>query len=212
MLKKVFKSNEERVDFNLSSIYEGHYNVTYRGITTPRSPFDYLLYQMIIHEIKPDLIIEIGTLNGGSSYYMSDLLELIGKGIIHTIDISKNHNPILDHNNRIEFFYNGWQGYDIKRAEGYKKILVIDDGSHKYDDTYKALLKFSPLVSVNSYYIVEDGIVNALGISKNFKGGPLKAIKEFLKNNHNFSIDRKWCDFFGKNATFNVNGFIKRTS
>jgi len=210
MLKKVFKSKDEKVDFDLNSIYLGHYNVTYRGISTPRAPFDYVIYQMIIHEIKPDLIIEIGTLNGGSAYYMSDLLELSGNGIIHTIDISNNHSPILNNNKRIEFYYKGWQGYDLKKASGFKKILVVDDGSHQFQETYDALIKFSPLVGVDSYYIVEDGIVDALNTHHNLNGGPLKAIRKFLKENNNFRVERKWCDFFGNNATFNVNGFLKR--
>jgi cephalosporin hydroxylase len=70
--------------------------------------------------------------------------------------------------------------------------------------------KFKDLVSVNSYFIIEDGILNNIGLEKDYDGGPLRAIKEFLPNNPNFQIDRKWCDFFGKNATFNPNGYIKK--
>jgi len=65
-------------------------------------------------------------------------------------------------------------------------------------------------VSLNSYFVIEDGIINALKMQKNFNGGPLKAINKFLIENNNFIIDRKYCDFFGKNATFNVDGFLKR--
>ena len=43
-----------------------------------------------------------------------------------------------------------------------------------------------------------------------FKGGPCKAIREFLPKHPEFIVERKWCDFFGKNATNNVNGFLKK--
>jgi hypothetical protein len=33
---------------------------------------------------------------------------------------------------------------------------------------------------------------------------------EIMKNTNQYEIDRKWCDFFGKNATFNTNGFLKK--
>ena len=42
---------------------------------------------MIICEVKPDLVIEIGTNIGGGALYIADLLDSLGKGIVHTIDI-----------------------------------------------------------------------------------------------------------------------------
>jgi cephalosporin hydroxylase len=58
--------------------------------------------------------------------------------------------------------------------------------------------------------IVEDGIIGELGMKNEFHGGPLKAIDEFLRTNQDFEVDRHWCDFFGRNVTFNVNGYLKR--
>ena len=57
---------------------------------------------------------------------------------------------------------------------------------------------------------MEDGIVNELGWEKEFNGGPQKALKEFLERNSSFIVDKKWCNFFGVNATFNVNGYLKK--
>ena len=196
--------------FNLKTIYNGHYNVTYRGIPMLKNPFDYVLYQMLINDIKPDLIIEIGSYNGASALYYSDILDLIGNGIVHSIDIEDHVHQLAKQKSNIKFFTTGYQNYDLNNAKEFNKIMVIDDGSHYYEDVLKALNKFSVLININSYYIVEDGVVSALGMKNKFNGGPLKAIDEFLKNNKNFIIDRKYCYFFGKNATFNVNGFLKR--
>ena len=166
---------------------------------------------MIINEVKPDLIIEIGTNHGASSLYMADMLDLLGNGMIHTMDIMEYPmDPLIVNHPRIKRFLGGFIDYDLKNAEGYNNILVIDDGSHLYSHVKMAMDKFKDLVSVNSYFIIEDGALNHIGLEKDYDGGPLRAIGEFLPDNLNFQIDRKWCDFFGKNATFNPNGYIKR--
>jgi cephalosporin hydroxylase len=89
---------------------------------------------------------------------------------------------------------------------------VIEDSSHQYENTLGAIKKFNSIVTIGSYLIVEDGIIDDLGRAKEFNGGPLKAIKEFLTENLNFSIDQRWIDFFGNNATFNPMGYLKKTN
>lgn len=203
----------KKTDFSLKHIDQGHLNITYKGISAVKCPFDYVLYQMLVWDLQPDLIIEIGTHQGGSALYLADLLEDIGKGEIHTIDRPSNEeHPDVKKHPRIKFYKNGFEGYDIGEAAGYSKIMVIEDGTHMYEDSLAALYKFSPLVSIGSYFITEDGIVTELGTSAIFNGGPQRAIDEFLTRNKNFLIDRKWCDFFGPNTTFNVNGYLKRIS
>lgn len=205
-----FTDKTVHTNFNVRSIYAGHQNVTYKGVQAIRCPFDYVLYQMIISEIKPDLIIEIGTHRGGGALYLGDLLSTLGSGIVHTIDIKEDHDKSLLLHSRIKVFTKGWENYDLKEAEGYSKILVIEDGAHTYEHSIGAMKKFAPLVSVGSYLIIEDGILDELGMKEKYNGGPVRAIYEFLKDNQSFQIDRKWCDFFGKNATFNVDGYLKR--
>jgi cephalosporin hydroxylase len=199
--------------FKLEDIDKGHHKVTYKSVSTLKCPFDYVLYQMLINEIKPDLIIEIGTNKGGSALYLADLLELNGKGELHTIDLPENtEDPLVRVHPRIKIFKEGFTGYNTNILSDYPVILIIEDGSHQYADVLAVLDKFSAFVSKNSYFIVEDGIITELGREKEYNGGPQKAIAEFLKINKDYAIDRKWCDFFGNNATFNVNGYLKKIS
>lgn len=201
---------DSTVNFNLQTICDGHHKVTYRGVKAIRCPFDYVLYQMIISKVKPDLIIEIGTNAGGGSLYLSDLQQLNGYGIVHTIDIvDMVTNELVLNNKNIKRFLGGYESYDLNNVSGFKNILVIDDGSHTYQDVKKSLFIFNHLVTKGSYFIVEDGVLNELGY-KDYDGGPLKAIDEFLSGNTEYEIDREICDFFGKNATFNINGFLKK--
>ena len=208
----VLKRKDEKVNISVKSIDKGHHKVKYRGIKAIRCPFDYVIYQMIIHEVKPDLIIEIGTRYGGGSLYLADLLDNIGKGVVHAIDIVDNVKPEVKEHKRIEFFFDGWSNYDISLTKKFEKILIIEDASHMYEDTIGVLNKFKDIVSKDSYFIIEDGIVNELGMRKKYNGGPLKAIREFLRNNSDYIVDRKWCDMFGKNATFNVNGYLRKVN
>lgn len=204
-------SYNEQVSFDPLSLYYGHQKITYKGIQAIRCPFDYVIYQMIIHEVRPDLIIEIGTNQGGSAIYFSDLMDVLQiDGEIHSIDIHDGARKNVQDFKRIKLFTDGWEKYDLQLTEKFKSILVIEDAAHTYDCTIGAINKFAPVVTKNSYLIVEDGIVNELGRKKEFKGGPLKAIREFLPQHPEFIVDRKWCDMFGHNATFNVNGYLKK--
>jgi cephalosporin hydroxylase len=202
--------------FNLKTIIgnynyprTGHFGVTYRGINFVKCPFDYVMYQMILNEVKPDLVIEIGTHEGGGALYFSDIVSKWG-GQVHTIDIErKEYHPLISQDNNIKTFFDGYQNYDLQNTKWFNRILVIDDGSHHYEDVKNAFNKFSSLIEKGSYYIIEDGVIyfedkNAHG------GGPIKAINEITEEDKSFFIDRKWCDFFGVNATFNTNGYLKK--
>jgi FkbM family methyltransferase len=208
-VNKDFLVNESNL--NLQDVYDKHFSVQYKEVPYLKSPMDYVLHQMIIMSLKPDLIIEIGTYRGGGALYYADLLYLLGKGEVHTINVG---NEIVDqkvfNHGQIRFFYDGFENYDLNLTKGFEKILVIDDASHSYVDTLRSLNKFSKVVSKDSYFIVEKGVVDFVKTSVNYNGGPRRAIDEFLQTNSNFVIDRNWCDYFGTNATFNSDGYLKR--
>ena len=84
-----------------------------------------------------------------------------------------------------------------KFAEGKKKILVCLDSNHTHEHVLQELQFYAPFVSLNSYIVVFDTIVEDLpegyfsqerpwGISNN----PKTAVYEFLKTSKNFEIDR----------------------
>lgn len=205
------KKPSQETNFNLKTIEIGHHNFEYNGLKSLKCPFDYLNYQMIIDEVKPDLIIEIGTHFGGNSLYLADLLQLRNRGVLHTIDVNEYGDlSKLDLHPRIKRFLGGYENYDLNQILEFENVLIIDDGSHQYRDVLNSLNKFNKFVTTNSYFIVEDGVLSELGYEESYEGGPLRAIEEFLKENNNFIIDEKWINFFGKNATFNPKGYLKK--
>ncbi len=191
---------------NASNSAQYSYNFSWMGRPVIQYPQDMIAMQEIIWNIKPDLIIETGIAHGGSLIYYASLLELIGNGEVLGVDIDiREHNrkEIEKHPmfKRIEMI----QGSSIDEAtvakvkehiHGRKNILVVLDSNHTHGHVLKELELYSPFVSVDSYIIVYDTIVEYLpegyfsqsrpwGIGNN----PKTAVQEFLKNNDNFIID-----------------------
>lgn len=198
-------------NLKLNTIDSAHHNTFYKGVRYRKSPFDYVMYQMIMSEIRPDLVIEIGTNYGGGALYIADLMQLLNiDGEVHTIDIMDMINSdLIIKNNKIKRFLNGYQGYDTNLIQNFKNVMIIDDGSHMHEDVISAFQKFNKFVSKNSYYIIEDGIIDELNLKSQYNGGPLRSIQEIIENNNNYIIDRKWCDFYGENITYNPHGYLK---
>src|SRR2546426_9935981 len=58
------------------------------GVPLIKCPFDLLVYQEILFERRPDVIVETGTYRGGSAYFFASMCDLIGSGRVITIDIA----------------------------------------------------------------------------------------------------------------------------
>ena len=59
--------------------------------------------------------------------------------------------------------------------------------------------------------VIEDGILTDMRVADQYGGGPLHAIHEFLaKHRGAYEIDRALCDTFGRNVTWNVDGYLRR--
>ena len=57
------------------------------GVRIGQDPFDALVIQEMLHDVKPDLIIETGTNSGGGALYMAVMMEAINPACkIFTMD------------------------------------------------------------------------------------------------------------------------------
>jgi len=183
------------------------YNFSWMGRPVIQYPQDMIAMQEIIWNIQPDLIIETGIAHGGSLIYYASLLELIGNGMVLGIDIDiREHNRQEIENHKMFKRIQMISGSSIanetleqvkKHTEGKKKIIVVLDSNHTHDHVLKELELYSGFVSVGSYIIAFDTIVEDLpegyfsqtrpwGIGNN----PKTAVHEFLMRNQNFMIDK----------------------
>ena len=174
-----------------------------------KCPLDLWIYQEIIAEIQPDLIIETGTHLGGSALFMAHMLDIVGKGEIITIDIRES-SPRPDHP-RIRYVTGSSADPDLIRAmladRPEEKRLAVLDSDHSKSHVLNELNLIAPYVSLGSYVIVEDSNINGHPTYPSFGEGPYEAVEEFLVSTRNFTVDHSKEKFL---MTFNPNGYLKR--
>jgi cephalosporin hydroxylase len=183
-------------------------NTTWMGVPCEKCPLDMWIYQEILHEVRPDLIIETGTRHGGSALFLAHMLDLLGKGRIVTIDVEALPRP---HHPRITYITGSSDDPDVVAGAlptaADVVCLVILDSDHSKQHVLRELELLAPVVSVGSYLIVEDTNINGHPTFPEFGPGPYEAVEEFLQNNNNFIVDDAREKFL---MTFNPRGFLKR--
>src|SRR5258708_545517 len=132
------------------------------GVPVYKNPLDAWLYQEIFFTARPDLVVEIGSLAGGSTLYMAHLLDLLGNGAVLSVDMDREHWAV--EHPRIECLTGSSGDPQIvkavyERARG-ERTLVVHDGDHSSDAVLRDLNAYAGIVSINSYLVVEDGIID----------------------------------------------------
>lgn len=188
------------------------YNFSWLGRPIIQYPQDIVALQEIIWSIQPDLIIETGIAHGGSLIFSASMLELNAvcggpkeaKVIGVDIDIrSHNRREIEDHPlfRRIAMIEGSSIDEEVinkvkEETIGKHKILVILDSNHTHDHVLAELYAYAPLVSINSYCIVFDTVIENTHVE--FIGdrpwgpgnSPKTAVHKFIEDNKNFKINK----------------------
>jgi cephalosporin hydroxylase len=183
------------------------YNFTWMGRPIIQYPQDMIAMQELIWEIKPDLIIETGIAHGGSLIFYASIMELIGKGEILGIDIdirAHNRAEIEKHpmSKRIKMIQGSAISEEIVEqvkpyAEGKKTVMVCLDSNHTHAHVLKELELYYPFVTVGSYLVVFDTIVEDLPNDTyenrpwSVGDNPKTAVFEFLKTHDQFVINKE---------------------
>ena len=200
-LRKVLKIIQDRI-INQS---------TYFGIKALKSPNDYWVYQEILWETKPDVIIEIGNCHGGSTLALAHTCDCLGKGRVIGVDLDQKSIPELVRNHPRITLLEGDACTLFPKIKDLilkqDRVLVIEDSSHNYKDTLNVLHLYSTFIKPGDYFIVEDSIINHGLDFKEFELGPLEAIETFVKENKEFEIDRTRESFL---ITWNPKGYLRR--
>ena len=182
---------------------------TWLGAQALKNPLDLWVYQEILFETQPELIVETGTYRGGSAAFLASMCDLLGHGEIVSIDIEQVREDYPNHS-RITYL-GGRSSTDPdvvaevrERAAG-KRTLVILDSDHSQRHVEAELAVYAPLVPVGGYLIVEDSNIGQ--IRKDLLPGPLEAIERFTAMTDEFEIDRSREKFL---ITFNPSGYLRR--
>jgi cephalosporin hydroxylase len=191
-----------------SSAYKYTYHFNWMGLPIIQFPQDVLAMQEIIWGVKPDLIVETGIARGGSLVFYASMLELLGgEGRVLGVDIDiRPHNraAIESHPMRKRIDMIQGSSTDDSTAEqvyaaarGCSRVLVSLDSNHTHEHVLRELELYSPLVKAGSYLVVFDTTIEDQ--PEDFQHGgpwnkhnyPKTAVREFLKNNDRFVVDRE---------------------
>ena len=174
-----------------------HSLIKWKGVNLYKSTFDLTIYTMLLDELKPDYIIELGSGLGSSAVWMADTCNSLGlKTHVYSFDIIK---PNLKHKN-VSFIKQ-----DINNLEEFSKLkflkningkkIIIEDAHVNIDNV---LNFFDKYLKKDDYLIIEDS------------SGKQKSIKKFTDlKDAKYKVDQFYLDFFGTNITSCVNSIFK---
>jgi cephalosporin hydroxylase len=184
-------------------------HATWLGAQALKNPLDLWVYQEIMAETRPELIVETGTYRGGSALFLASMCDLLGVGEVVSIDVEPLREDYPQHQ-RLTYL-GGRSSTDPgvvdevrERAAG-RNTLVVLDSDHSQAHVEAELAAYAPFVPVGCYLIVEDSNIGR--IRKDLLPGPLEAVQTFLARSNDFEIDREREKFL---ITFNPSGYLRR--
>lgn len=182
------------------------------GVSAVKYPTDMWIYQEIMAEVRPTLLVETGTWMGGSGLFFAHLCDLLGEGRVVTIDVERR-GAIPEHP-RLEFVHASSiapetvQRIQAGIASG-DRVMVILDSDHSCEHVLAELRAYAPLVTAGSYLIVEDSNINGHPVLPAWGPGPLEAVEAFLDEREDFVVDRRREELM---LTANPQGFLRRVA
>ena len=197
------------------------YNYFWMGRPIIQYPQDMVAIQELIWRVKPDLILEVGIAHGGSLIFSASILALIemGEAIqsgtlfdpsnpkrkVLGIDIeirAHNKKAIEEHvmSSRVDMIEASSIAQDTITAvknysKNFNKVMVLLDSNHTHDHVLSELMAYAALVSVDSYCVVFDTLIENLPkeLYPNRPWGPGNspgsAVDVFLSRCSGFEVD-----------------------
>jgi cephalosporin hydroxylase len=186
-------------------------NLTWLGYLATKMPADLIVYQEIVVETRPELIVESGTRFGGTTLFLAGVLEALGSGRVVSIDTIRA--PRLPDHPRIEYITGSSLDRatidHVHRAAVGKRTMVILDSLHSAEHVGAELAAYHDIVSPGCYLIVEDSNVNGRPVLPDFGPGPGEAVESFLATTNGFEVDRRRERFL---ISLNPGGYLRRSS
>jgi len=138
------------------------------GVKALQHPLDAWVTLELIAEQRPDVIVDVGTHEGGSAALWATMLEQVNPdGRVISIDIedlvtSAAELPVVQE--RVEFLIGSSTDAaivaEVKRRVGDAKALVILDSLHTREHVLAELEAYSELIAVGGYIVVQDTVAD----------------------------------------------------
>lgn len=187
---------------------------TWMGLPILKTPLDCWIYQELLWTVRPEIVLELGSYVGGSTLFFGHLLDALGQGQVISVDIDRTPYR-ASHPRVLELTGDATSPEVVAQVRALcagRRVLAIHDANHRKDAVLQDLRLYADLVSVGSYFIVEDGIVDLFDPAVaptlgEVEPGPLPALREFLAEDDRFVVDAE-CERY--RITYNPSGYLKR--
>jgi len=209
MIKKI---SATAIEFMKQSVGERYsHKFQWMGRPIIQYPQDLVAIQEIIWQVKPNLVVETGVAYGGSAVFFASLLELNAHAggpkdaEVWCVEIdlrSHNREALVAHPMypRVKVFDGSSLDADIaatiaRKASSCERVLVVLDSNHTHEHVLGELRLYAPLVTVGSYCVVFDTVIEDLeGVEFTNRpwgkgNNPKTAVAEFLRSNDDFMVD-----------------------
>jgi cephalosporin hydroxylase len=188
-------------------------NTFWLGVPVRKCPTDLWIYQELLFQTRPTVIIETGTCGGGSALFLAHLGDLLGGIRILTVDLTSANPPHpLPAHPSITYLSGSSTDLSIVAAVRAQlrpndRVMVILDSDHAAAHVRAEIDHYAPLVTPGCYLIVEDSNVNGHPVYPRHGPGPLEALLDWLPAHPEFQVDRQREKFM---LTFNPSGYLRR--
>jgi cephalosporin hydroxylase len=207
-----------------------HKRDSYAGVRLAKFPEDLRVYEHLIWASKPNVVVEIGTLNGGSALWFRDRLRAlasyadIGRPLVVSVDVetgpAREDLRAVDpaYEDTIALLEGDVTDPDLPREverllpDG-ARCLIVEDSAHVFETTTAALEGFARFVPPQGFFVVEDGSVDyeEMRPRPDWPRGVLPAVREWLKTpeGRKFRV-RRDLEIYG--ITSHPEGFLQRVA
>ena len=175
------------------------------------------------------MLVETGVAHGGSLIFYASLFKAMGNGRVIGVDIDiRQHNRAAIESHELFPLISLIEGNSIDEATvedvrrlvgGAKCVMVVLDSHHARSHVLAELRHYGALVSVGSYIVVADGIMEDLVHAPRAQpdwswNNPRRAVLDFLAENSDFVQEEPDFPFnegvVKDRVTYWPNAFLKR--
>ncbi len=182
------------------------------GVPADKCPLDLWIYQELLFELRPEVVLETGTANGGSALFFASMLDVLGgAGEVVTVDV-EGDVPRPEHERITYVTGSSIADETLARVREHvrgRPAMVFLDSDHRRDHVLAELRAYESFVPPGGYLVVEDTNLNGRPVSPGYGPGPGEAVDEFLRERSDFTRDRECEKLY---LTFNPGGYLRRAS
>lgn len=171
----------------------------WKGRPLFKTVFDFAMLPMLLWELKPATVFEIGSGAGASALWLADTMGSLGNNAeVYSVDI----NVVTESSDRVHFLAGDCNSpatlFDIDLLRSAPRPWLVLEDAHV--NVHDVLVHMDRFLAEGDYLFVEDSRIKA------------QALGTFLTPRaQDYQVDARYTDFFGRNATCAANSIFKRT-